>query len=61
MEPYKNVFAPSDYTKLNLNNINDPVKNRASSSYKGGKQRRKLWQQFVARLHYLMNISRHKR
>ena len=33
MEPY-NVFVTFDYTKLNLNKINDPVKNRASSSDK---------------------------
>ena len=30
MEPYKAVFLPFDSTKLNLFNINDPVKNRAS-------------------------------
>ena len=34
MEPYKTIFAPFDYTKLNLLNINDPDKNRASSSDK---------------------------
>ena len=27
MEPYKTFFVLFDYTKLNLNNINDPVKN----------------------------------
>ena len=34
MEPYKFFFIPFDSIKLNLNNINDPVKNRASSSDK---------------------------
>ena len=34
MEPYKTFFVTFDYTKLNLNNINDPVKNRASYSDK---------------------------
>ena len=32
MEPYKTFFIPFVYTKSNLNNINDQVKNRASSS-----------------------------
>ena len=31
-----------DSTKLNLNNINNPVKNRASSSDKGGKVKEKV-------------------
>ena len=43
MEPYKTFFVPFYSTKLNLNNINDPVKNRASSSDKKKNQRRKLW------------------
>ena len=56
MEPYKTFFVPFDSTKINLNNINDPVKNRASSSDNVG-ERRKLWHQFVARSNYLNNIS----
>ena len=39
MEPYKKFFVPFDSIKLNLNNINDPDKNRASSSDKGGKSK----------------------
>ena len=31
MEPYKTFSVPIDYTKLNLFNINNQVKNRASS------------------------------
>ena len=34
MEPYKKFFVPFDSTMLNLNNINNPVKNRAPSSDK---------------------------
>ena len=49
MEPHKTFFEPFDYTKLDLFNINDPVKNRSSSSDKGEKQRRNLWHQFVAK------------
>ena len=49
MEPYKTFFVPFDSTKFNLNNINNPVKNRAPSSDKGKKQRRELWHQFVAK------------
>ena len=51
MEPYKTFFVPFDSTKFNLNNINNPVKNRAPSSDKGKKQRRELWHQFVAKSH----------
>ena len=29
MKPYKKVLVPFDSTKLDLNNINGPVKNRA--------------------------------
>ena len=39
MEPYKMFFIPFDSIKLNLNNINDPVKNRASSSDKEKKSK----------------------
>ena len=35
MKPYKTFFVPFYSTKLDLNNINNPVKNRASSSDKG--------------------------
>ena len=42
MEPYKTFFVPFDSTKLNLNNINDPVKNRASSRDKGEKPKDKV-------------------
>ena len=42
MEPYKTFFVSFDYTKLNLNNINNPVKNRASSSDKGKKSNEKV-------------------
>ena len=42
MEPYKTFFVPFDSTKLNLNNINDPVKNIASSSDKGKKAKEKV-------------------
>ena len=42
MEPYKTFFIPFDSTKLNLNNINDPVKNRASSSDKKKKAKSKV-------------------
>ena len=34
MEPYKRFFITFYYNKLNLNNIDGPVKNRASLSYK---------------------------
>ena len=54
-------FVPFDSTKLDLNIINNIVKNRAASSDKGKKQRRKLWHQCVAKSHYLKNISRHTR
>ena len=37
MERYKTFLVMFDSTKLNLNNMNDPVKNRASSSDKYGK------------------------
>ena len=60
MEPYKTFFVPFYSTKLNLLNIDDPVKNRASSSDKGENKRRKLWHQFVAKSHYVNNLSRHK-
>ena len=36
------VFVTFDSTKLNLNNINDPVKNRASSSDKKNKPKEKV-------------------
>ena len=42
MEPYKTFFVPFDSTKLNLNNINGPVKNRASSSDKRNKSKEKI-------------------
>ena len=42
MEPYKTFFVPFYSTKLNLNNIKDPVKNRASSSDKGKKAKEKV-------------------
>ena len=42
MEPYKKFFVPFYSTKLNPNNSNDPVKNRASSSDKGGKSKEKV-------------------
>ena len=61
MEPYKTFVINFDSTKLNLNNINDPVKNKASSSDKGKKQRRKLWNKFVAESHCLKNLPRQKR
>ena len=61
MEQYKTFFVPFNYNKLNLNNINDPVKNRVSSSDKKKNQRRKLWHQFVEKSHYLKNLSKHKR
>ena len=32
MEPYKTFFVTFDSTKLDLNNINNTVKNRASSN-----------------------------
>ena len=60
MEPYKTFFVPSDSTKLNLNNINDPVKNRASSSDNEKNQMRNLWHQFLAKSHYPKNLSRQK-
>ena len=34
MEPYKTFFVPFDSTKLNIFNINNPIKNRAPSSDK---------------------------
>ena len=61
MEWHKSFFVPFDSTKLDLNIINNIVKNRAASSDKGKKQRRKLWHQCVAKSHYLKNISRHTR
>ena len=42
MELYKKFFVPFDSTKLNLDHINGPVKNRASSSDKGGKEKEKV-------------------
>ena len=42
MEPYKTFCVPFDYNKLNLFNINNPSKNRASSSFKGGKAKKKV-------------------
>ena len=60
MEPYETFFVPFDSTKLNLNNINNPVKNRASSSERKKKQRRKLWHQSVVKSHYLNNLSGQK-
>ena len=39
MEPYKTFFLPFYSTKLNLYNINNPVKSIASSSDKGGKSK----------------------
>ena len=42
MDRIKHFFAPLGYTKLNLNNINNPVKNRASSSDKGKKAKEKV-------------------
>ena len=42
MEPYKTFLVPFDSTKLNLNDINYPVKNRASSSDKEEKEREKF-------------------
>ena len=38
----KRFFVPFDSTQLNLNNINYPVKNRASSSDQGGKAKEKV-------------------
>ena len=61
MEPYKTFLVPFDSTNLNLNNINDLVKNRASSSNKEKNQRRNLWHQFAAKSHDQNNLSRHKR
>ena len=60
MEPYKTCFVPFDSTKSELNNINNPVKYRASPSDKKKNQRRKLWHQFVEKSHYPKNLSRHK-
>ena len=51
MEQYKTFFVPFDSTKLNLNNTNNPVKNRVPSSDKEKKQRRKLWHQFLEKSH----------
>ena len=42
MEPYKTFLVPFHSTKLDLNNINDPFKNRASSIDKKKKQRIKV-------------------
>ena len=42
MEPYKKSFVPFDSIKSNLNNIDNPVKNKASSSYNGGKAKEKV-------------------
>ena len=39
---YKTFFIPFDFTKLGLNNINDPVKNIASSSDKDRKSKEKV-------------------
>ena len=52
MELYKTVFVPFDCTKLNLNNINDSVKNRASSSDNGKRKKgescgNNLWQKLI--------------
>ena len=44
MEPYETFLVPFDYNKSELNNINDPVKNRASSSEK----EKKANERFVA-------------
>ena len=74
MEPYKTFYVPFDSTKLNLFIRNDPVKNREkiannneegpnnseSSIDKKKDAKEKLWHQFVAKSHYLKNISRHK-
>ena len=59
MELYKTFFSPFDSTKLYPNNINDPVKNRASSSDKKKNQRIMWRHQYVTKSHYLKNISRH--
>ena len=42
MEPYKTFFAPFYFTKLNLLNINDPAKNRASSRDKKKRAKEKV-------------------
>ena len=42
MEPYKKFFVTFYSTKLNLNNINDTVKNKASSSDKEGGAKEKI-------------------
>ena len=42
MEPYKTFLAPFDSNKSDLNNINDQVKNRASSSEKEKKAKEKV-------------------
>ena len=42
MKPYKTFFVPFDYTKLDINNINDPVKNRSLSSEKEKKSKEKV-------------------
>ena len=42
MELHKTFFVPFDSTKLDLNNINYPVGNRASSSDKDKKSKEKV-------------------
>ena len=42
MEQYITLFVPLYSTKLDLNNINSPVKNRASPSDKGKKAKDKV-------------------
>ena len=42
MEPYKTFFVPFDYTKLDIININDPVKNISSSSDKETKPKEEV-------------------
>ena len=42
MKPYKTFFVPFDSTKLDINNINDPVKNRSLSSEKEKKAKEKV-------------------
>ena len=49
MEPYKTFFVPFDFNKLNLNNINDPVKIRSPS--RDFLKRRKLCHKFVEKSH----------
>ena len=42
MEPYKTFFVPFDYTKLDIININNPVKNISSSSDKETKPKEEV-------------------